>query len=151
MFGEDPVVLLPVEREDRALPEQIPTREHLVLHTPRPFNAKSTCLKFFSSKVNLSHDLFIKSQLVRPFHPMSSCLTQLSLGPYVVSIWSRNVQIYGRKKPSTFTEWCRRMVVKLFTSSSLSLSMQVPGWPFNLGLLQLHVQGYLAPQKRSPS
>ena len=26
----------------------------------------------------------------RPFHPKSTCITQLTLGPYVEPIWSRN-------------------------------------------------------------
>ena len=30
---------------------------------------------------------------VRPFHPKSTCLTQLNLGPDVVQIWSRDPQI----------------------------------------------------------
>ena len=125
MFGEDPVVLLPVEREDRALPEQIPAREHLVLHTPRPCHPKSTCLKSFSSKVDLSHDLLIKSQLVRLFHRKSTCLAKSNLGPYVVQIWSHTVEKSEREKASNSTEGCGRMVVKLFTSSSsLLLSMQ---------------------------
>ena len=31
----------------------------------------------------------------RPFHQKSSCLTQLTLGPYVVQIWSRNTPQTG--------------------------------------------------------
>jgi len=32
---------------------------------------------------------------VRPFHQKSTCLTQLTLGPYVVQIWSRNTPESG--------------------------------------------------------
>ena len=32
---------------------------------------------------------------VRPFHQMSTCLTQLTLGPYVVQTWSRNTPECG--------------------------------------------------------
>ena len=31
----------------------------------------------------------------RPFHQKSSCLTQLTLGPYVVQIWSLNTPKTG--------------------------------------------------------
>ena len=35
---------------------------------------------------------------VRPFHQKSNCLTQSTLGPYVVYIWSRNTPEYGASK-----------------------------------------------------
>ena len=42
---------------------------------------------------------------VRPFQQKSACITSLTLGPNVVQIWSRNVRISERTKPSKSTEW----------------------------------------------
>ena len=42
---------------------------------------------------------------VRPFHRKSTCLTQLTLGPYVVYIWSSYVKNNEPTKPSSSTEW----------------------------------------------
>jgi len=40
----------------------------------------------------LGSDLGVPHGGLRPFHQKSSCLTQLTLGPCVVQIWSRYVQ-----------------------------------------------------------
>ena len=42
---------------------------------------------------------------VRPFHQKSTCLTQITLGPYVVQIWSRTPRISAGSKPSNSTVW----------------------------------------------
>jgi len=42
---------------------------------------------------------------VRPFHQKSTCLTQLTLGRYVVQIWSRYARNLEPTKPSNSTEW----------------------------------------------
>ena len=43
---------------------------------------------------------FLDSPLggVRPVHQMSTCRTELTLGPHVVQIWSRNVRKFERTK-----------------------------------------------------
>ena len=41
----------------------------------------------------------------RPFHQKSTYLTQLTLGPYAVQIWSRNPRISEATKPSKSIEW----------------------------------------------
>jgi len=41
----------------------------------------------------------------RPFHQKSTCLTQLTSGPYVVQIWSRNVRKSERTKLAKSTVW----------------------------------------------
>ena len=41
----------------------------------------------------------------QPSHQKSTCLTQLTSGPNVVQIWSRNPQLSEAKQPSDFTEW----------------------------------------------
>ena len=42
---------------------------------------------------------------VRPFQKKSTCLTQLTLGPDVVHIWSRDVRKFELTTPSNSTEW----------------------------------------------
>jgi len=42
---------------------------------------------------------------VRPFHQKSTFLTQLTLGSYVVQIWSRTPRISAGSKPTNTTEW----------------------------------------------
>ena len=42
---------------------------------------------------------------LRPVHQKSTCITQLTLGPYVVQIRSRSVQISERTKPAESTVW----------------------------------------------
>ena len=42
---------------------------------------------------------------VRPLNQTSTCLTQLTLGPYVVQIWSRDAPNWEGTKPSNSTEW----------------------------------------------
>ena len=60
----------------------------------------------------------------QPFHRKSTCLTQLTLGPNVVLIWSRSPRISEATKPSNSNEW--------YT-----------------GYLGLAIQGYLAHKKHS--
>jgi len=48
---------------------------------------------------------------VRPFQQKSSCLTQLTLGPNVEQLWSRNVRKSERTKPSNSTVWVRRRYI----------------------------------------
>ena len=43
---------------------------------------------------------------VRPCHQKSTCLTQLTLGPDMVQIWSRYPQYFEATKPSKPTVWC---------------------------------------------
>ena len=42
---------------------------------------------------------------LRPFHQKSTYLTELTLGPYVVQVWSRIVRKSERTKPSNSTVW----------------------------------------------
>jgi len=46
----------------------------------------------------------------RPFHQKSTCLTQSTLGPYVVQIWSRTTPSLGRTNPAYSTEWDAHLV-----------------------------------------
>jgi len=41
----------------------------------------------------------------RPFHQKSNCITQITLGPYVVQIWSRYGGNFDPTKPSYSSEW----------------------------------------------
>ena len=42
---------------------------------------------------------------VRPFHQKSTCLTELTVGPYLVHIWTRNVRNPERTERSNSTVW----------------------------------------------
>jgi len=42
---------------------------------------------------------------IRLFHQKSTCIMQLTLGRYVVQIWSRRPQNFEATKPSNSTEW----------------------------------------------
>ena len=41
----------------------------------------------------------------RPFHEKATCLTQSTLGPYVVQIWSRHARNFEPTKPAYCTVW----------------------------------------------
>ena len=42
---------------------------------------------------------------LRPFHQKATCLTRLTLGPYVVQIWSCNPRISEATKPAHSSMW----------------------------------------------
>jgi len=42
---------------------------------------------------------------VRPFHQKSTCLTKLTLGPYVVQIWSRDARNFKPTNTANSTVW----------------------------------------------
>ena len=64
---------------------------------------------------------------VRPFQRKSICITQLTLGSYVVQIWSRNGRNFDPTKPSYSTEWigCRSATPGCFLAASFDLQHQL--------------------------
>ena len=54
----------------------------------------------------VKYDPFITSQLAsRSFHQKSTCITQLTLGPHPVQIWSRTPRNSAESNPAHSTEW----------------------------------------------
>ena len=62
---------------------------------------------------------------VRTFHKKSTCLTQLTLGPYVVHIWSRNPQHVEATKPANSTVWTLFRKVSISDISGTYLQYKV--------------------------
>jgi len=54
-------------------------------------------------------------------HQRSTCITQLTVGPYVVQNWSRNPRISEATKPANSTVWCARSMLytERFTLNAL--------------------------------
>jgi len=68
---------------------------------PAVANVEAQFLEPLPEPETLNPKLYILPHVgVRPFHQKSTCLTQLTLGPYVVQIWSRDVRNIEPTKPS---------------------------------------------------
>ena len=66
-------------------------------HKTQTLNLKTSTLN--PQPLNLPHGG------IRPFHQKSTCLTELTSGPYVVQIWSRNARNFEETKRSYSTVW----------------------------------------------
>jgi len=62
---------------------------------------------------------------LRPFHQWSNCITQLTLGPYVVQIWSHNTLKFWGNKP--------RVLHRLGTNVNATYRSHFPPQPHTRG------------------
>ena len=72
---------------------------------------------------------------VRPFHQKSTCLTQLTLGPYVVQIWPRYGRNFDQTKSAYSTEWSYRLSLICLRRLKSSPGPNVNSAIFQLGRL----------------
>ena len=64
---------------------------------------------------------------VRTFHQKSTCLTQLTFGPYVVQIWSRNPQSLRQRNPSSNSTVWKQEAADWYSIQSLTAGQTLQG------------------------